>query len=334
MSGPDEVVYCGIGDDLDHERSLLADWGVADRLRLREADPGDRGPDALVAALRGASAAVVENVDLTADVLAALPGLRLVAFQGIGCNGVDLAAAARLGVQVANAPGFCVDEVAAHTVGMVLDLTRRITFFDRRVRAGEWDPLPPGEPLPRGPRGLRVGLVFFGAIPRAAAPALAALGMQVAAYAPTVPDDVLARHGVERYVTLDDLLRGSDVVSLHAPLTGATRHLVGERELSLMRPDAVLVNTSRGAVVDESALVAALAAGRIAGAAVDVIEDEAGAATGLRGLPTVVMTPHSAFLSEASYLRARGMALESVVDVLVHGRRPRYPVAAPTGCAG
>lgn len=322
---PLDVVYCGIGDDLGYEREILARRGLGDRICLREVELPGRSRREVVAALSGAAAVVVENVEIDADVLAGLPDLKIVALQSIGVNSVDLTAAARAGVQVSNAPGFCVEEVAAHTVGLILDLLRHITFYDRQVQAGGWDSLPAGQAMPRRVRGLTVGLVFFGAIPRAMVPVLRALGMRVIAYAPGKSAEVLTGHGVEPVADLAQLLQESDVVSLHAPLTDTTHHLVGARELALMKPDAVLVNTARGPVVDEAALVAALRDGTIAAAGIDVIDDEVTASTALRGLPNVVITPHAAFLSQESYLQARQMALDCVLDVLVEGQAPRYP---------
>jgi len=327
-AGPLDVVYCGIGDDLGYEREILRRRGLGDRIRLREAVLSGRSTEQVVQALRGAAAIVVENVQIDEQVLAGLPGLRIVALQSIGVNSVDLPAAARAGVQVSHAPGFCVEEVAAHAVALILDLLRRVTFYDRQVQAGGWEPMPSGEPLPRRLRGLSVGLVFFGAIPRAMVGMLSALGLRVCAYAPGKPAAVLESAGVQAVATLEELLRDSDVVSLHAPLTDTTHHLIGARELALMKPDAVLVNTARGPVVDEAALVAALRAGTIAAAGIDVIDDEITATTQLRGLPNVVLTPHAAFLSRESHLQARDMALDCVLDVLVDGRAPRYDAAA------
>ncbi|WP_168929590.1 C-terminal binding protein [Nocardioides sp. GY 10127] len=331
-AGPLRVRYANIGDDLDHERGLLRAWGV-EGLELAEVDPGDASPAALRAALADADAVVTEGVQLDREVLAGLPHLRHVALQSIGTNTVDLVAAAELGVRVSHAPGFCVEEVATHTAGLVLDLARHLTRYDRRVRAGSWEPLPDDLPLPRRLRGQRVGLVFFGAIPRALVPLLRPFGVEVAVWAPTRSADDLAAAGVTPVATLDELLRTSDVVSLHCPLLPTTHHLVGARELALMKPDAVLLNTARGEVVDEAALVAALRDGTIAAAGVDVIEDEATGRTALTELDNVVLTPHSAFLSRESYLQAREMALESVVDTLVHGTAPRHEASLPRDAA-
>lgn len=326
MSEVFHVAYRGIGDDLDDERTLLDAWGAADRLELVNVDDPVQNDDTLAQLLAPFDAVVTEGVTLSSALLQALPRLRVVALQSIGTNTVDVAAAGELGIEVSNAPGYCTQEVAAHAVGMLLDLARRITFYDRAVQAGEWEPLPTGAPLPTRLAGRTVGLVFFGGIPQQMVGPLVALGLRVLVYAPTRSADDLSPWPVEKAASLEELLRRSDFVSLHSPLVDATRGLIGARELGLMKPSAVLINTARGGVVDEAALVDALIAGRIAAAAVDVIADETTAATRLRGLANVIITPHVAYLSQESFRQAREMALRSVVDVLVDGRPSRYRV--------
>ncbi|MDO9396290.1 MAG: C-terminal binding protein [Herbiconiux sp.] len=319
-----EIGYVGIGDDLGQERRWLDGWGLAHAVTVQnvDLDGGDRG--LLAEQLSGFDALVVEGIEVDRPLLERLPGLRIVALQSIGTDSVDLDAAAELAVAVSNAPGFCTEEVAAHTVALILDVVRQVSFYDREVRAGGWEPLPGGRGLPLRPSGLTVGLVYFGSIPQRVVPVLAALGMSVGVFAPSKSAADLAGWGVRRFDTLEELLRESDVVSLHAPLIPATRHLIGAAELAVMKPGAYLVNTARGGLVDEVALVDALESGVIAGAALDVIDDESSGSTCLRRLPQVVMTPHTGYLSEESALSARRMALESVVDVLVHGRSPRF----------
>ncbi len=320
------VAYRGIGDDLAYERSLLDSWGVDERLQLANVDDPAAEDGELAAILAPFDALVTEGVTLSEPLLRSLPRLQVVALQSIGTNTVDVVAAAELGIEVSNAPGYCTQEVAAHAVGMILDLARRITFYDRAVQDGEWEPLPVGAPLPTRLAGQTVGLVFFGGIPQQMVAPLTALGLQVLVYAPTRSADDLAGWPVEKVDTLEELLRRSDFVSLHCPLVEATRGLIGAGELGLMKPSASLINTARGGVVDEDALAEALIAGRIAAAAVDVIADEATASTRLRGLANVIITPHVAYLSQESFRQARQMALRSVVDVLVDANPSRYRV--------
>lgn len=314
------VVYFNIADTLDHERSLLRQWGVAEAIELVEVKAPDNEPATFVDAVRGADGVVIEYFELARPTIEALPGLRICAVQAIGVSNIDVEAATDHGVCVTNAPGFCVEEVSLHAIGLIIDLVRKISFLDRRVRAGEWEPLT--GPIPHRISGRTIGLVFFGAIPQAMVPILRAMGLRILAWAPTKTAEFLAGFGVEKAESLDELLERSDVVSLHTPLLPETHHLIGARELALMKPSAFLVNTARGKVVDEAALVSALRDGTIAGAGVDVIEDEDTERTELRGLENVVITPHAAFLSEESFLAAREIALRQLVERLVEGRRP------------
>ncbi|WP_062205274.1 C-terminal binding protein [Demequina salsinemoris] len=315
-----KVVYFNITDTLDHERSLLEKWGVADQVELVEATAPNED-DAFVAAVEGADGAVVEYFEVTAEVMDRLPGLKAVGVQAIGTSNIDVASATAHGVTVVNAPGFCVEEVALHTVGMIIDLVRNISLLDRTVRDGKWDPML--GPMPHRISGKTIGLAFFGGIPQGMVPMLKAMGLEVLAWAPTKSVEFLADFGVGKAETLDELLERSDIVSLHTPLLPETHHLISERELALMKPTAYLINTARGKVVDEPALVAALREGRIAGAGIDVIEDEDGdESTELSTFDNVVITPHAAFLSEDSFLAAREISLRGLVERLVHGERP------------
>lgn len=329
------ITYYNATDSLDYERRLLDEWGMADRVRLRAVrsdHPEQMDDEDFVRSVRGSQGVVVEYFTITDALMDRLPSLRVVGLQSIGTDMVDKPAATRHDIAVTNSPGFCQKEVAVTAVGMIIDVIRRITSYDRSVRRGSWDPME--GPTPRRIQGMTVGLVFFGGIPRLMAPILRAMDVRVIAYAPTKSAEYLASFGVEKAGSLDDLLRVSDVVSLHAPLMPETRHLISARELSLMKSTAFLVNTARGAIVDEKALVGALKNGTIAGAAVDVIEDEITEHTELRNLENVVINPHAAFLSEESYYQAKRMALRGMVDLLVDGRRPRYLVNSDVALDG
>jgi D-3-phosphoglycerate dehydrogenase len=212
---------------------------------------------------------------------------------------------------VTNAPGFCTEEVAVHTIGMLIDCVRKITYLDRSVRAGSWDPLLGGKTFRMS--GKTVGLVFFGSIPKYMIPILKAMQMDVQVYAPTKTVEFLAEYGCKKCDTLDELLKTSDFVSMHTPLIpGVTQHMMSEEQFKLMKEDAYFVNTARGAVVDEPALVKALKEGSIKGAAVDVIEDEANEQSELFALENCIVTPHAAFVSEDSFAQARIMALNNL----------------------
>lgn len=322
-----DIVYFNISDDVAYENTLLREWGCDDRITLVERGTGDAGgidDDSFVEACKDAQGVVVEYANVTGRIMDRLPHLKVIGLQSIGTDMVDKSAATRHGIAVTNAPGFCAQEVAATAVGMILDLARKITYYDRDVRRGNWEPL--DGPIPHRMQGKTVGLVFFGGIPRRMAPALRALGLEVIAFAPTKTAEYLASFGVRKVDTLEELLKTSDFVSLHTPLVEETRHLISRRELAMMKPEAFLVNTARGEIVDEPALISALREGAIAGAAVDVIEDERTERTALTEFDNVIINPHAAFLSEESFYEARRMALEGMVDVLLGSREPRHLV--------
>ena len=230
---------------------------------------------------------VTTTVTLTEDDFRAAPRLKLVQLMSAGYEHIDLDLAARYGVPVAHFGGSNASVVAEHCVMLILALYRRLFVLDAAVRDGSWRA---GDPVLHELRGKRVGLIGLGFIGRELAVRLRAFGCEVVYF---------ARHQVEQdlaeWLSLEDLLRTSDVVSLHVPITRATRGLIGARELALMQPEALLLNTSRGGVVDEPALLAALSAGRLAGVALDVFEHEPpDTASPLLKLPNVIYTPHIA----------------------------------------
>ncbi|MBQ9059026.1 MAG: C-terminal binding protein [Atopobiaceae bacterium] len=258
---------------------------------------------------------------------AAHAGVRLVASMSIGVNHIDVDAASQAGVLVSSCPGYCSGEVATHTLGLMLNLMRQIGVGHRHVLDGGWDPHV-GNPMHRI-RGQVTGLVFFGRIARELAPMLQALGMKVLVWAPTKSESELSAARCEKVDTLDELLVRSDVVSLHCPLIDETRGLIGARELSLMKPTAYLINTTRGDVVDEDALLAALEAGQIQGAGLDVLRKETNPDKRNQALvehPRVIVTPHSAYLSVEAEAELVSMSIDAVRELLVEGRVPTNAV--------
>lgn len=312
------VVYYNIVDTLDYENSLLEQWNVSalELVEVKNRDPRKSFSDFAAEA----DGAVVEYESVTRAVVEKLKRCRIIALQSIGYNNIDLPAATERGICVTNAPGFCTEDVALHCVGLLIDLARNISGFDRRVRAGIWD-YESAPPLHRI-RGKTAGLVFFGSIPRAMVPMLKGLGLRVLVYAPTKTAEYLSSFGAEKAETLDALLAQSDFVSLHMPLKEETFHMMGADQFRKMKKTAFLINTARGSVVDEAALTAALRQGVIAGAAVDVIEDAKGSRTELTVLENTVVTPHTAFLSEESFYGAREIALRQLVQCLAEHRPP------------
>ena len=308
-----KVLYYNIDDNLDYENSLLKEWGISDIELIEIKDP--KGTENFVSHINEVKAEglVVEYESVTAEVMDSCPTLKQVSLQSIGYNNVDIKAATKKGISVTNIPGFCAEEVSVHAIGMLIDLVRKISFYDRTVRSGKWDPLL-GYKTYRM-TGKTFGMVFFGEIPKKMVPVLKALGLKILVYAPTKTKEFLAEYGCEKAETLEQLLKESDFVSLHCPLIkDVTYHLIGEKELSLMKKEAFLINTARGSVVDEKALVSALKTGTIKGAGIDVIEDEANETSELFDLENVVITPHAAFISEDSFYDGRRRALEQLVQ--------------------
>ena len=314
------VVYYNVDDSLEYENSLLKEWRVDDILLEEIKDKSNTTP--FWEYLMDADGIVVEYEKMTRPVIEKLPNCKIISLQSIGYNNVDIDAATEHGICVTNIPGFCTEEVALHSVGLLIDLVRKITFLDRSVRAGHWNPL-------LGPKthrisGKTIGLVFFGSIPKAMTKILQAMGLNILVYAPTKSKEYLAQYGAQKADTLDELLSASDFVSLHMPLTPETRHMISTPQLAMMKKSAFLINTARGSVVDEPALVQALKDGTIAGAGIDVIEDEANEKSELFGLENVVITPHAAFISEDSFYEGRKMALRQLVMRLHEQAAPEF----------
>jgi D-3-phosphoglycerate dehydrogenase len=295
------------------ERAALSEVGAA------LVGAGSTDPEQIVAVARHCDILLSELTPITAPLLTGLTRCRAVVCYSIGLDHVDLAAATESGIIIAHTPGFCADEVANHTMLFVLACARRLIEHNRRVRSGWW---PDGrrleaELLPMGSlRGERLGLVGFGTIARRVAQKAQAFGMEVCAADPLVTDEVFAAAKVAP-LSLPKLLATSDYVSLHAPLLPATHHLIGATELAQMKPTAFLINTSRGLLIDEAALIAALNDRCIAGAALDVFAVEPPPPDhALLRMEQVIVTPHSAYCSDAAYLRVRHMAAAAAVAVL------------------
>jgi D-3-phosphoglycerate dehydrogenase len=258
-----------------------------------------------------------------------LPNLRVIARYGTGVDIVDVDAATRHGIQVTNAPNeWCADEVADHAIALWLAAARKINEYDAATRRGEWQ-WQTGAPIFRV-RGRVFGLLGYGAIARLIAARAQAFGIRVWAYDPYVKADYMHADDV-RAVDLDELIRGSDYLTIQAPLTSDTRHLFNDTTLAQMKPTAILINTARGPIVEDTALHRALDAGTIAAAALDDLEEEPAKLAdwapnnSLLHHPNVIVTPHAAYYSEESIHTIRTIAAEEAVRVLT-GRAARSPV--------
>jgi D-3-phosphoglycerate dehydrogenase len=298
-----------------------ATYGAAGH-ELVVAPAGDEA--SLCAAAEGCAAITTCYAKVTARVIeAAGPGLRHVARYGVGVDNIDIAAATARGVLVTNVPDYCVDEVSDQALAMMLDLGRRTTALDRAMRAGQWAPQAAG-PIYRL-RGRTVGVIGLGRIGSATTAKVAAFGLRVIAHDPYLTPEQAAARGAQ-LVDLPTLLAESDYITIHAPLTDETRHIINAETLARMKPTAYLVNTARGPLVDNDALVAALRAGRIAGAGLDVQEGEPLPTTHpLYALDNVLLAPHVAFYSEESLVDLQRRVADEVVRVLA-GQPPRNPI--------
>jgi D-3-phosphoglycerate dehydrogenase len=229
---------------------------------------------------------------------AALPDLKVIVRYGIGLDNIDVDFATQSHVPVLNVPTYCVVDVAEHTLGFILALSRKLPFFDRRVRQGAWN-IQEALPL-RRLAGKRLGLIGLGNIGREVARRARAFDLEVCAYTPRLTPERAGEAGVVA-LALDELLSTSDFVSLHLPLTPQSAGLIGVEQLRRMKPTAFLINTSRGKLLDEEALYQALTAGVIAGAALDVrVVEPADPADHLLQLPNILHTPHASFFSRES----------------------------------
>ncbi|MFE3836126.1 hydroxyacid dehydrogenase [Pseudogemmobacter sonorensis] len=283
-------------------------------------DPGlvERRAD-LLRALPGAKALIVRNhTRVDAELLAAGAQLRAVGRLGVGLDNIDLAACRARGVAVFPATGANDISVAEYVISSAMVLMRGIHAMPSRLADGDWarNALMNGREI----CGKHLGLVGFGAIARETAKRALAMGMRVSAFDPHVaPGDAAWSPGGGRVAprTLDEVLAASDVLSLHVPLTAATRHMIGSEALARMKPEAIVINAARGGVIDEAALAAALRAGRLAGAALDVFETEPPPpedTARFRGLGNVILTPHIAGLSRESNRRVSEVTVRALRD--------------------
>jgi len=301
-------------------------------LHLHDADdPPTR--DELLDLVRDADAIVCLLSDRIDEALldAAGPQLEVVANYAVGLDNVDLAACAHRGVAVAHTPGVLTEATADQAWALLLAVARRVLEGHRRVASGAWQGWAPLQLLGTELHGRRFGVVGMGRIGRAASRRARGFGMEVVYHARSAKPDAEAELPARR-LPLDELLATSDVVSLHCPLTDATRHLIDADALARMKPSALLINTARGEVIDETALVAALSEGVIAGAGLDVFEREPRIHPRLPALPNVVLAPHLGSATVATRDAMAVLVADAVTQVLA-GRRPANLAPAPGGPA-
>jgi phosphoglycerate dehydrogenase-like enzyme len=263
----------------------------------------------------GARALIVwHNTPITAAGIGRLRNCRAIIRNGVGFDSVDIAAARERGVAVCNVPDYGTEEVADHAIALAMALCRQLFPLDQEAKKLGW--IIRVEPKLRRLRELTFGVAGLGRIGSATALRAKALGFKVVFYDPYLPNGLDKALGISRARSLDEMLAKVDVLSLHCPLTEETRHLIAERELALMKPGAFVVNTARGAVIKKTAILDALREGRIAGAGLDVVEDEPLQTPEEAGTPNLIVTCHAAFCSVESKLEMRAtsarIALEAV----------------------
>jgi glyoxylate reductase len=288
------------------------------------AEPRDVSPsrDALKTCLREADAAICTLTDrLDAAMLGDVPRLKIVANYAVGYNNIDLAAAATHGIVVTNTPDVLTECTADLTWALMLAVARRVAEGDGYVRSGAWSGWAPTQMLGADVSGQVLGIVGMGRIGQAVARRAAGFNMRICYSSRTAlaPDRPVAPWD---HLALDDLLRDADFVSLHVPLTPGTHHLIGSAQLAIMKPTAFLINTARGPVVDETALVSALLQRRLAGAGLDVFEQEPAFHPSLRELRQVVLLPHLGSATLATRVRMGMICLENIAAVFAGRSAP------------
>lgn len=292
---------------------------VLDRAGVELVVPTEPTLEGFLAIADTADAVLHEHLDLTSTVIARMGRCRVIAHHGKGVDNIDLAAATRQGIVVANVLDASLYEMAEHVFTLALAVARRLRNYSTAVRNGTWH-VRSGEPVYRL-HGKTLGLIGFGRIAQQVALTGAALGMQVVAYA-RAPQPLLASHLGVRYVTMDEAIQSADVLSLHLPLTAATHGILNAERIGRMKPTAILINVSRGALVDECALLQALTTGRLFGAGLDVLKHEPAAVDHpLLQLEQVVVTPHCAWYSEEGRADVERRTASAALAVL-HQREP------------
>ena len=279
-----------------------------------------RKEEDLIRVCKEADGLINQYALLTRRVLENLPKCKVVARYGVGVDSIDLRAATDSGIIVANVPDYCIDEVASHTVAMILTLARKTAFFDRKVKSNQWD-FRQGVPIDRI-QGKTLGLIGCGRIGFEVARRISAFGVKVLAFDPYIQR---AEEGIE-LTDLETILRRSNFISIHCPLNDSTRHLIGEKEFQIMEKRPLLINTSRGPIVKEKALIQALKEGHISGAGLDVLETEPpDPGNPMLKMENVIFSPHVGFYSEESISELKRRTAKNVTDVLM-GRQPRSVV--------
>jgi D-3-phosphoglycerate dehydrogenase len=319
MAGPVIAVTDSVFPSLDPAKAALARLNPTYRMAKSV------NADDIVAAARDADAVLVTYAKLTREVLTQFTRCKAIGRFGLGVDNIDLVAAKEKGMAVNYVPDYCIREVSDHAMALLLALIRKIPLSNKLVQSGRWE-MPAVVPI-RRIEGTVLGLVGFGHIPRLVAPKAQAFGIRVIASDPYAKPEVFKTAGVES-VDFDTLLQSSDYVSVHAPLLPATRGMMNAAAFAKMKKGAYIVNTARGPLIDEPALIAALDSGQIGGAGLDVVASEPLAKDSpLLGRDNVIISPHTAFYSIEALNELQTKCATDVARVL-SGKKAVYPISA------
>jgi D-3-phosphoglycerate dehydrogenase len=302
---------------IEYERRILSEIGA----EVIEAQC--KTEDEVIERAKGVHGLIVECAPITRKVIESLPKLKVIARYGVGINVVNLKAASEYKVCVVNVPDYCIDEVSDHAFALILASARKIIPLDKHVKSGNWSFIF-SQPFYRI-KGKTLGLIGFGRIARRLAEKTKPLGVSILTYDPYISEEILNSYKYVNKVGFLELLKKSDFISIHTPLTENTKNMISIKEIRLMKKSAIIVNTSRGGIINEEDLTKALIDKTIAGAALDVFEKEPPENSQLFKQDNVILTPHVGYHSEESQVELQTKAAEGIRDALL-GRRPKYLV--------
>jgi D-3-phosphoglycerate dehydrogenase len=319
MAGPVIAVTDSVFPTLDPAKAALARLNPTYRMAK------SASADDILAVGRDADALLITYAKITRDIIAELTNCKAIGRFGLGVDNIDLPAAKEKGIAVNYVPDYCIREVSDHTMALLLSLIRKVPLSNKLVQEGRWE-MPAVVPI-RRIEGTVLGLVGFGHIPRLVAPRAQAFGIKVIAYDPFAKPELFKAANVES-VDFDTLLQRSDYVSVHAPLMPQTRGMMNAAAFGKMKKGAYIVNTARGPLIDEPALIAALDAGQVGGAGLDVVASEPLAKDSrLIGRDNVILSPHTAFYSIEALEELQSKCASDVARVL-SGEKAVYPISA------
>lgn len=304
-------------------KSLAPEQEVLKKIGVELKTAQCRTEEEVIAACKDADGLLNQYAPITKKVIEQLEKCKVIARYGVGVNTIDVDAATEKGIIVSNVTDYCIDEVSDHAFALLMSVARKVVQLNKSVKEGVWD-FNVGVPIYRI-RGKVLGLVGFGQIPQALATKAQAFGLKVLAYDPFVPKEVANQLNIQ-LVSLDELCKEADFISVHAPLNEHTKGMLSTAQFNLMKKETFIINTARGPVIDENALIKALQEGKIAGAALDVTEEEPISKNNpLLKMENVVLNPHVAWYSEEAQEELKRKTAQNVVDVL-SGFYPKYVV--------